>query len=145
MSCCHRHNCTKQKKEQPAEPLLEAVFNFEAVAALLDIANSGLDAGVRLQKTVMQHGPLRALAATIADLAIENQSLKNLLSPVGVDIKGDTARLSFGADAQYTLLVPIHNATERRVLRQQLLDAAAILAPAADATSPHQHLLPFDN
>lgn len=146
MSCCNRQNCAKQTTDTPAEPLLESVMGFDQITKLMEIARGGLEAGVRLHKTIIQNSAVRALAAQIADLAIENESLKSLLhSPVRVDIAGETAQVSFGTEAEYTLLVPIKNATERRVLRQQLLHAAEALAPSACTEGPQQQLLPFDN
>lgn len=138
MGCCNKDSCRNTPTEHTPAVLPDAAFMSVdgLLSGLLKVATTGINT----LKT--PNNPLAAqLAATIANLAAENDYLKKLmsaLSPIAATETADTVDISFGPGGAYLLRLPISSEAQRRELSQQFVKLASSLAVGKPTTDQKQ-------
>lgn len=130
--------------------------------AEMNFSPSGLLELIRPLLTAIENSPglthyawgvedISKLIDTVRDVMAENERLKRLLRPSAPDtplvtVDSENARVNFGPDNKYSLLLPASTHAQRKQLAENLTAAATELrrGPTLKQSIPNQLPLPFD-
>lgn len=139
---CGKACCQKTADEQQTQAFLgldSIVTTVTTINALIQLARTGL-----LIASV-ENDKLKELVSAIKALTTENQWLKKIVNggdtPPAISVEEKQVSISFGPDANYTLIVPAAGAVERHALAEQFVAAANALQGVKKVTT--QRLLPL--
>lgn len=120
MTCCqHNGGCKRHEPKgfTSTDAPVESLMDFKDIVGLLSAAASS---GVK--NFAFKDAALEQLAASVAQLAAENNYLKKLaalLSPTDANMVDDVVTISFGPGHVYMLSIPASNDAQKKALGKQ--------------------------
>ncbi|NDC55370.1 MAG: hypothetical protein EBZ69_00800 [Alphaproteobacteria bacterium] len=130
MTCCQNGGCKRQEPKgfTTTDAPVESLMDFKDIINLLStMASTGV------KNFAFKDAALERLAASVAQLAAENNYLKKLtalLSPANVELTGDSVTVSFGPGSAYMLSIPAGTEEQRKQLGAQFRILAVQLGAA---------------
>lgn len=142
MGCCKKDNINNLPESETAQ------FSFPEINAdlLIELFRTIKTGAVQF---LAKDPRINQLAVQISSLVVENEYLKKILRltplPPVIAVVPKMVTIIFGANAEYTLTMPVNSAEDRRLLADQLFYAALDLKRQehAEETNNKQLELPL--